>query len=250
MFCHKCGNELRENAKFCDKCGTDLTSKGNGKNKVLLIILITLLAIIVVILGILLFKSFNTETTPVVKDTSVTTEKKTTTSTTTTTTKKPTTTVATTTEPKETLPSKETIYKSYMDRVNFHYDYYGEYTRVALYDIDKDGIEELFLSFGTCEADWYTTIYSYYDTYAHDVGGFAMSRMLFEAEDGNGIYTVRGKQGSESISRITKEGNETFEEEISTRQVPAGEEYYSNDHPIEWKTLCDYDSDNLEAVLE
>ena len=30
MFCHKCGNQVPDDAKFCSKCGADLSGGGNG----------------------------------------------------------------------------------------------------------------------------------------------------------------------------------------------------------------------------
>ncbi len=84
MFCEKCGNELKENAKFCSKCGTkimpksavEIPTEGNANDQkdtrfnvkgVLMVIVITLILVIGPTLGVLYYvrgseSSSNTKT--------------------------------------------------------------------------------------------------------------------------------------------------------------------------------------------
>ena len=88
-------------------------------------------------------------------------------------------------------------------------DEYGtsEYTpyEYYLYDIDKDGIPELILKRGTCEADYNGEIYKN-DGYAvraavYDIG---MGHMGFYSEPGeNGILFNWGHMGSHDLERVT-----------------------------------------------
>ena len=105
---------------------------------------------------------------------------------------------------------------------------------LALYDIDQDGIRELLISHGTCLADWVNDIYTLED--GKDVsyiGNVGRQGLFYTAPDGNGIYTVYGKMGYQSIERVTKVGKELKEESIENRQIGDNEDYTSYDRPIE-----------------
>ena len=112
----------------------------------------------------------------------------------------------------------------------------GNYLDVsmALYDIDNDGTRELILSYGTCSADWTNDIYTIEEGDAVTmIGTLGSSLMFYTAPDGNGIYTVYGKMGYQSIERVTKVGKELKEESIENRQIGDNEDYTSYDRPIE-----------------
>lgn len=115
-------------------------------------------------------------------------------------------------------------------------DTIGNYLDVsmALYDIDNDGTRELILSYGTCSADWTNDIYTIEEGDAVTmIGTLGSSLMFYTAPDGNGIYTVYGKMGYQSIERVTKVGRELKEESIENRQIGDNEDYTSYDRPIE-----------------
>lgn len=107
----------------------------------------------------------------------------------------------------------------------------------TLYDIDGDGIKELITSIGTSNADWHQNVYTM-DIYGRSgsIGTFDGSVLLYAAEDGNGIYSVYGVQGWQTVERITKEGGE-----LRSAAVMEGEadEYYENDNPIPWHDMSD-----------
>lgn len=103
----------------------------------------------------------------------------------------------------------------------------------ALYDIDQDGVRELIISAGTCEADWYNNIYTLEDGLVTMIGTLERNSGFYAAPDGNGIYSVFGKQGYQEVQRITKKGNELVEETIESRELGENEAYYTNDDPIE-----------------
>ena len=111
----------------------------------------------------------------------------------------------------------------------------GSYQDVsmALYDIDNDGTRELILSYGTCSADWTNDIYTIEEGDAVTrIGTLGSSLMFYTAPDGNGMYTVYGKMGYQSIERVTKVGKELKEESIEDRQIGDDEDYTSYDRPI------------------
>lgn len=101
----------------------------------------------------------------------------------------------------------------------------GSNAEYALYDMDNDGSRELFISQGECVADWYTTVYDNEEGLVSTVGTIYGRQSFYTAPDGNGLYTIRGKQGYQEIQRITKEADQISEELIESRELGEGEEY-------------------------
>lgn len=129
---------------------------------------------------------------------------------------------------------------------------YGDvgYCSYSLYDIDKDGIKELITSVGTCTADWTNNIYTIDgDGNASVLGQFGREVTLYEADDGNGIYTVWGFQGCQEVTRITKEGSECYQETILANEIAPGEDYISYPNQIS-SNLIDDSSLLSEKVSE
>ena len=85
------------------------------------------------------------------------------------------------------------------------YYYGGDYAWItyAVYDIDKDGIPELLVRNGTCEADYMYLIYTHNGAravYLGQVSGGHAS--LHEIPDRNGVYVHYGHMGSECITTV------------------------------------------------
>lgn len=107
---------------------------------------------------------------------------------------------------------------------------YGSDCAYAIYDMDDDGVEELIVSWGTSDADWTNTVYTVDDSAnVVEVGEFYGLVSLYEAESGDGIYSVYGHMGYQQVEWITKHGNELYAETILSEET---EEYYQNDNPI------------------
>ena len=105
----------------------------------------------------------------------------------------------------------------------------------ALYDLDQDGVRELITSAGTSSADWENWVYTLEDGKVSMIGSFYSSVGLYVAPDGNGLYTVYGFMGHEVVERLVKKGNEIAVQPVQTRELAAGEEYYTNENPVEWQ---------------
>lgn len=104
----------------------------------------------------------------------------------------------------------------------------------AMYDLNKDGTEELIVLSGTCEADYQYLFYTIRDDgsvfYLGSVpGGHSC---LYESE--NGIYVVAGQMGWEDITEVFMEC--FYNPVLYIKGIEQNEsvtEYYWNDHPIE-----------------
>ena len=102
----------------------------------------------------------------------------------------------------------------------------------SLYDINQDGRKDLLLSYGTCNADYENIIYTIdEDGAVSSTSPFYGLYTFYVAEDGNGLYEVRGNMGSEEVNRLTLQGNQAVEEPLWSKDIGDGA-YYSNDNPL------------------
>lgn len=78
-----------------------------------------------------------------------------------------------------------------------------------LYDIDKNGIPELIIKFGSCEADYHGTIYTYDEGQGvKTLDTFGMGHMsLYSYPDGNGILLYQGHMGYACMEVASIENN-------------------------------------------
>ena len=121
------------------------------------------------------------------------------------------------------------------------YKHYGESCKYTLFDLDNDGVKELILSEGTCNADWINDVYCVNDYgLGLGIGSFARPVVLYEAPDGNGIYAVWGNQGLEEVTRITKNGSELEEELILSDSINYDENYSTYPNEIMTAYANDY----------
>ena len=132
-------------------------------------------------------------------------------------------------------------YAAYQYVLEDAYENYGESCKYALFDIDNDGVKELILSEGTCNADWINDVYCVNEYgFALGIGSFARPVVLYEAPDGNGIYAVWGNQGLEEVTRITKNGSELEEELILSDSISYDEDYVTYPNEITTAYVNDY----------
>ncbi len=118
---------------------------------------------------------------------------------------------------------------------------YGEYTRYAIYDIDGNGVKELFVMCGYSEADTYLNVYTIKNGTSVLIGSyFAGHSSLYVAEDGNGVYLVYAHMDYQEIARLTTDGNVLFDEVISKEDYV--EEYYDRSPEIPCYYVGDYDA--------
>ena len=132
-------------------------------------------------------------------------------------------------------------YAAYQYVLEDAYENYGESCKYALFDLDNDGVKELILSEGTCNADWINDVYCVNEYgFALGIGSFARPVVLYEAPDGNGIYAVWGNQGLEEVTRITKNGSELEEELILSDSISYDEDYVTYPNEITTAYVNDY----------
>ena len=101
------------------------------------------------------------------------------------------------------------------------FDLYWEYT---LYDIDKDGVPEMIVKMGTCEADYHGEIYSVADGKAvlvEDELGLGHSSFYTDPGE-NGIILMQGHMGYAWAERLCLEngvltGEELYEDDLNER---------------------------------
>lgn len=98
-----------------------------------------------------------------------------------------------------------------------------------LYDINKDGIPELVVKFGTCEADYIGHCYTFdgeKTVFLEEVGlGHAG---LYTDPENNGVIYLWGHMGYQCMQRWSMEGNELLMEELFEEDI--------NDDPDAWYT--------------
>lgn len=77
----------------------------------------------------------------------------------------------------------------------------------SLYDVDKDGVPELFLKCGTCEADYYTLVYTFRGGQLSALGSFPSGHSsLYTVPGEDGIIIRYGQMGSGSIEKFSLAG--------------------------------------------
>lgn len=107
----------------------------------------------------------------------------------------------------------------------------------SVYDIDKDGVKELLILAGTCEADYMYQVYTIENGTGKFLGEIpgGHSGLCADEEGGTQPYIIRlqAHMGYEVISHISIRDGALVSETVSEREVPADGEYYSNNYPLE-----------------
>ena len=134
----------------------------------------------------------------------------------------------------------QNLYGPLLDQVDATY---GEYNDYYLYDIDGDGVKELLLPEGTCEADYMYQVYTIANGSAVYLGELSGGHTVFfeDTEGGNGssILLMQAHMGYERISRLTLSNGSLSEEEISERELGEEEEYFDNGAPLPEAAVTD-----------
>lgn len=253
MFCKKCGNKLEEGSLFCDQCGEPVSKRAlqneqATKNKVEvvnkseqvpgndpayiykkeleskshsnkgIVMLILIIVIIMVATVLLIISILNPKTDDNAN------------SATTTTTQVETTTELETTEPETTEP-EESYDDLYYDCLNKIYKEYGQDARYTFYDFNKDGIDELIVSYGKCDLEWMNEVYIINDGKIYSAGTFGKPSSFYIDENDEGIYAIWSKQGCGLIQHITMEegDNQITVEDTESQDYSS----YESNEPLE-----------------
>jgi hypothetical protein len=84
-----------------------------------------------------------------------------------------------------------------------------------IYDIDEDGVSELLIHHGTCEADYTGEVYTFDGENAVYLGSFStFHTSVYTAPGTNGFITQMGHMGEEQVTLISIEDNGLSETEI------------------------------------
>lgn len=109
---------------------------------------------------------------------------------------------------------------------------------------DGDGVKELLLQEGTCEADYMYQVYTIANGSAVYLGELSGGHTVFfeDTEGGNGssILLMQAHMGYERISRVTLSNGSLSEEEISERELGEEEEYFDNGAPLPEAAVTDH----------
>lgn len=134
----------------------------------------------------------------------------------------------------------ETVYAPIIQAARQNFDSYNIYFK---YDIDKDGVDELLVEEGTCEADYRYQVYTIENGASVYLGEIPGGHSMLYADEAGGkeeyILLVMGHMGYESVSKISIKNGKVVEEELSSGELGANEEYYHNDYMLPYAELGD-----------
>lgn len=232
MNCHRCGKPLEDGSQFCEECGAPVEfpqqppipgqvvpekalAQDNTMKKIALVLGAVCVALVVAVVLLLVFrmrnnagKSGESAAVQTVSVTEVTAGETTNEAATEAVAAVAETTAAPATEaptqaPAETAAVKRTAdYSLYLRAVKqFVLSDQLVYREYYLYDIDRDGVNELIVQYGTCEAD---TIYAFWriddsGTGIEKLGEFPGGHSYLCSQDGV-LYTNLGHMGYQSVS--------------------------------------------------
>ena len=116
----------------------------------------------------------------------------------------------------------------------------AEYLWYSLYDIDGDGVQELIVLAGTCEADYVRRIYTIVDDEARYVGEtFGGHSTIYACPDG-GFYNMMAHMGYQEIYKVTYVDGAIVEEFVLCLEIAEEEEYYTPGELIEHADITDF----------
>ncbi len=111
------------------------------------------------------------------------------------------------------------------------------------FDIDKNGVKELLIQTGTCLEDYMYEIYTIEDgkdVYLGEISDFSSS--FYVDENGgteNYIIQVVQHMGNEVVYKVFLQNGVLSREEISSREVPQGEDYSTFQYPLPYMSITD-----------
>lgn len=210
--CENCGHEISDKAKVCPKCGhiTVVGEEKNNTTKIICAVVCTVLAVVVIVGAYYIWhgnhRSGETDI-PIAANDSISNV-----------------------QDVDTVQVEEAVVEEYADSVSEEninesicYSYiqalydYAEDENVSceyfLYDITKDGIPELWIKAGTCEADYILMVYTYenglYKTICEKPAGHSV---FYKGSDY--ILQQYAHQGVATWIKLTYNGNMVMEKTV------------------------------------
>ncbi|MCL2672416.1 MAG: hypothetical protein FWF10_10340 [Clostridiales bacterium] len=131
------------------------------------------------------------------------------------------------------------LYESILKKV--HDEYNDEYLTYCVYDLDGDGIAELIVLEGTCEADYAWMVYTIADHAVQYVDWFSGAHSALYVRAEGGIYNMQGHMSIERLTEVTMENGEIVKNKLYETDV--GEAGYNDppgNQPLDWAYITDY----------
>lgn len=150
-------------------------------------------------------------------------------------------------DPTPTPTPLEAIYYDYSDYrtvlQDTEYQYEetmgGDYLTYGLCDLDGDGVLEMLVMEGTCEADFIWHVYTMGETGAKEVGSFGGSHSALYTDVEPGVLCCHGQMGHEVIERITYDGQYISVQTVIEQDLADGEEYTKPGTPVTTQLISD-----------
>ena len=142
------------------------------------------------------------------------------------------------------IPEKldyEKIYGPLVDMCANSYGEYAKYNTYFLYDINHDGVKEILLQEGTCEADYLYYIYTIEKGRSICLGYTGGGWTMFYKDESGGkedyILRLSAHMGYERIEKVWIDSFEVKYQVLSESETEG--EYYSNPYPLEAHYVTD-----------
>ena len=121
---------------------------------------------------------------------------------------------------------------------DLYYDIFNEY---SIHDINNDGMPELLVYSGTCEADWKLTVYTCKDKNSIKTGEVSFSHgVLYVMHGEKYLKFIKGHMLHEIVSKMyLNSDNKLVVEEISNKELGDGEDYEEGDEYLDTYKFTD-----------
>lgn len=135
--------------------------------------------------------------------------------------------------------TKQVDYSAYKEPLEQLRNDYGSDGEYALCDLNGDGVKELLISTGFNNSDWEVYVYTINNGEFEALNGFDTgASLLYEAPDGNGVYSVYSHMGYMRIDRITYDGVNANLTTVS--ETDNGDEEYTGSNQLTMYNINDY----------
>lgn len=135
--------------------------------------------------------------------------------------------------------TKQVDYSAYKEPLEQLRNDYGSDGEYALCDLNGDGVKELLISTGFDNSDWKVYVYTINNGEFEALNGFDTgASLLYEAPDGNGIYSVYSHMGYMRIDRISYDGVNVNLTTVS--ETDNGDEEYTGSNQLTMYNINDY----------
>lgn|GEM_PF-1033190 len=116
------------------------------------------------------------------------------------------------------------VYAPILKSVQSKYEY-GSDLFYYIYDMDKDGVKELFVLTGTCDANYMYQVYTIADGASKQLGSVSGFESLIGADSAGNLYLCFGYMGDEAVEQIIYNGSSITTKQIFHTYINDGSDY-------------------------